>query len=225
MSGFLRPLAQYGTLVFDCDGVILDSNQIKTEAFREVALPYGSEAAAALVKYHVENGGISRFRKFQYFLDEILLEAATPERVTALATKYGDCVYKGLLSCSVTPGLKELRQQTQGMGWMIVSGGADDELRRVFDQRGLAPLFDKGIFGSPSTKDEIFGRLLSSQMLNLPALFVGDSRYDHEASRRAGLDFVFASRWTEFSGWPAYCNQHEICGISAVADLLCEPIV
>ena len=37
------------TWFFDCDGVILDSNAAKTEAFRMVATPYGGEAAEALV--------------------------------------------------------------------------------------------------------------------------------------------------------------------------------
>lgn len=48
------------TLVFDCDGVVLNSNRIKTEAFRVVAAPYGDAAAGALVQYHLAHGGISR---------------------------------------------------------------------------------------------------------------------------------------------------------------------
>lgn len=219
----MRRLSQYSTLVFDCDGVILDSNRIKTEAFREVALPYGEEVAEALVRYHVANGGVSRFRKFQYFLENLLAEEATSERVSTLAAQYGECVYQGLLACPVTPGLDALRQATAGIGWMIVSGGVEEELRRVFAARGLAPLFDKGIFGSPATKDEILAGLLASGGLRLPALFVGDSRYDHEASSRAGLDFVFASAWSEFSGWSAYCEAHRIRAVSAAVDLLSWP--
>ena len=64
MSG----LKKYQNLIFDCDGVILNSNKIKTNAFFAVALPYGQTAAQALVDYHLQNGGISRYRKFEYFL-------------------------------------------------------------------------------------------------------------------------------------------------------------
>ena len=63
---------RYSTLLFDCDGVILDSNRLKTSAFFTAALPYGMRAAEALVEYHRENGGISRYRKFTYFLQEIV---------------------------------------------------------------------------------------------------------------------------------------------------------
>ena len=34
-------LKKYKTLVFDCDGVILDSNRIKTEAFYRTTQKYG----------------------------------------------------------------------------------------------------------------------------------------------------------------------------------------
>ncbi len=62
----------YSTLVFDCDGVVLDSNRVKTEAFRIAAGLWGAEPASALVAYHVANGGISRYVKFAHFLDQIL---------------------------------------------------------------------------------------------------------------------------------------------------------
>ena len=37
----LNSISDYKALVFDCDGVVLDSNRIKTEAFRIAALPWG----------------------------------------------------------------------------------------------------------------------------------------------------------------------------------------
>ncbi|MOA25602.1 hypothetical protein D3C78_1463390 [compost metagenome] len=81
-------------------------------------------------------------------------------------------------------------------------------------------MFDGGIFGSPASKDEI----LSSQLANgniLPrALFIGDSRYDHVASAGAGLDFLFVSQWTEFSGWQAYCQENALDCIQAIENLL-----
>mgnify|MGYP002280379498 CR=1 FL=1 len=55
----LPDLSGYNTLVFDCDGVILNSNSIKTEAFYQTALPHGEDAAQVLRDYHLCNGGIS----------------------------------------------------------------------------------------------------------------------------------------------------------------------
>ena len=65
-------LGKYKTFVFDCDGVVLNSNQIKTDAFYEAAKAYGSENAQALKDYHIQNGGVSRYEKFKYFILDIL---------------------------------------------------------------------------------------------------------------------------------------------------------
>ena len=67
-----HPVTDYSTLVFDCDGVVLDSNKVKTEAFYQATLPYGKSAAQAMVDYHVANGGVSRYKKFTYFLQQIV---------------------------------------------------------------------------------------------------------------------------------------------------------
>lgn len=37
--------------------------------------------------------------------------------------------------------------------------------------------------------------------LSVPALFLGDSKYDHQAASAAGLDFVFLSGWNEVANW------------------------
>jgi phosphoglycolate phosphatase-like HAD superfamily hydrolase len=212
-----RPV-RYSTLVFDCDGVLLHSNRLKTEAFHHVALRFGEEAAEALVDYHVANGGISRYRKFEYLLTHILGRSTQAGEVDALSKAYGECVLDGLLACPVADGLQALREQTPTMGWMIVSGGNQDELRQVFKQRGLDQLFDLGIFGSPAAKDEILLQQFSDTQRR-PALFIGDSRYDHRAASAAGLDFIFVHGWSEFAAWQEYCDTHRIAAIEKVAEL------
>lgn len=137
----------------------------------------------------------------------------------ALLVRYAAAVREGLRTCAVTPGLSDLRALTPGARWLIVSGGDQAELRAVFAARGLATLFDGGIFGSPDTKDTILAREQARGGIAAPALFLGDSRYDHEAASAAGLDFVFVSGWSEFSGWEAYCDACGIAHLARVADL------
>lgn len=216
-------VGDYATLVFDCDGVVLDSNRLKTEAFRAAALPWGAAAAQALVVHHTAHGGVSRFAKFRHFLDHILpahAPGAVPGRdgpdLEALLDAYAQAVRDGLMTCAVAEGLERLRAATPDARWMIVSGGAETELRAVFAARGLDGYFDGGIFGSPDSKDEILARELASGNIRQPALFLGDSRYDHQAARAAGLDFVFVSGWTELRDWPAFVAEH---GLGSVPDI------
>ena len=62
-------LSKYKTWFFDCDGVLLDSNQLKSDAYYQVGLPYGKENAQALVEYNKRLGGVTRFEKFKYFFE------------------------------------------------------------------------------------------------------------------------------------------------------------
>ncbi|MFP3355153.1 HAD family hydrolase, partial [Pseudoalteromonas sp. SIMBA_153] len=79
------------------------------------------------------------------------------------------------------------------------------ELREVFAARGIASLFNGGIFGSPDTKDEILLREITEQNIQMPSLFLGDSKYDYQAASKAKLDFVFISGWTEVFDWEYWC--------------------
>jgi len=216
-----HPVTDYITLVFDCDGVVLDSNKVKTEAFYQATLPYGEAAAQAMVDYHVANGGVSRYKKFAHFLDQIApnyTEQHGPN-LEALLQAYAGYVREGLLSCEVAPGLEALRNQTPNARWLIVSGGDQAELRDVFAQRGIAEWFDGGIFGSPDNKDEILARELASGKIQQPALFLGDSKYDYQAASAAGLDFVFLSGWSEVERWEEWVNQQKIKSVASLSEL------
>lgn len=206
----------YSTYVFDCDGVVLDSNNLKTLSFREAALPYGQAVADALVDYHVRHRGVTRFEKFHYLLEELVPHGAEGPDYDQLLERYADAVWNQLLACDVEPGLADLRKRTAGARWLIVSGGAQTELRRLFPLRGIADYFDGGIFGSPQDKDEILAREIANGNISGPTLFIGDSPYDYQAATAAGLDFTFATWWTGETDWPAFVARH---GISTVSDL------
>jgi len=195
-------LTQYKTLVFDCDGVILDSNQLKTQAYFDTAIAFGAneQQAKALMDYHIRLGGISRYPKYQYFLTDILGRPSTETDIQFLLDRFASEIHHGLLRCKVADGLHELRQ--------------------LFKTRQLDSLFDAGIFGSPDNKDQVLAREISNGNIQKPGLFLGDSKYDHEAALAAGLDFVFISELTEFDGWQDYCEAHDIQVVDRLSALL-----
>ena len=218
----MRPLSEYKTLVFDCDGVVLNSNQLKIQAYFDVAIKFGADEnqAKALVRHHVMLGGISRYPKFEYFLREIMHQHLTEQAMHVLLTSFTEEVKRLLMNCEISPDLAALREASPDAKWMIISGGDQSELREIFKQRGLDGLFEAGIFGSPDNKDLILDREVSLGHIVKPALFVGDSRYDHQASTNAGLDFVFLSAWTDVEDWQAYCADHQVVVFNHLGDLI-----
>jgi len=198
--------------VFDCDGVVLDSNVVKTEAYFRTAKNLGATdaQAQALVDYHVKLGGISRYHKFDYYLREIVLQPVTDEAIQALLDEFARELEVGLMQCEVAEGLSDLRRATPQANWMILSGGDQQEIRTLFAKRNLSHLFDGGLFGSPDNKDIVLAREKANGNLQFPALFIGDSKYDYEAATRADLDFIFLSDWTEVADWEDFCKVNSI---------------
>ena len=203
-------LSDYSTIAFDCDGVILNSNEVKTNAFYYAALPYGEKNAEALKKYHTQNGGVSRFKKFQWFVDNFVEKTLRDDVYEQLLTRYADIVEEGLLNFEFNKDLFELKKKTPNTNWLIVSGGSQSELRALFEKRDLSNLFEGGIYGSPDSKEVIFERELARENITLPALFIGDSKYDYFSSNKYGLDFIFLSQWTEVNDWKSFCEDNNI---------------
>lgn len=216
-------LATYKTFLFDCDGVILNSNIIKSNAFYQTALPFGEDAAKKFLQYHVQNGGISRYEKFEYFHDVIvpkynknIVKITTSELLDAYATQ----VKKELMCCEIASGLAQLRAIVPDAKWCIVSGGDQEELRAVLNTRKIGSMFNGGIFGSPDNKFEILERELKNSNIKSPALFLGDSKLDHQAAATFEIDFVFLSKWTEFHNWKTYCHENNLKTVSSIHCLL-----
>ncbi len=206
-------LSKYKTFVFDCDGVILDSNKVKSEAFYNVVEPYSSKAATEFLDYHISKGGVSRYKKFAYFQETIAprhgIVSVLPPLETLLED-YASQVQEALMSCDINEGLTALRDKVPDARWCVVSGGDQAELRHIFSMRGIADLFDGGIFGSPDDKHTILAREIERGTITRPAVFFGDSRLDCEAAKAVNIDVIFLSRWSEFKGWQDYCTENDI---------------
>ena len=214
-------IKQYKTIVFDCDGVVLDSNIVKTEAYFRTAKNLGATnaQAQALVDYHIKLGGISRYHKFDWYLREVLHKPVTDSAVKALLDGFSKELEAGLMQCDLAKGLFDLREKTDS-NWMILSGGDQQEIHDLFAKRKIAHMFDGGLFGSPDNKDEVLAREKANGNLQYPALFLGDSKYDFEAATRAGLDFIFMSDWTEVPDWQAFCAGNNIVAVPNISQLL-----
>ena len=188
---------RFNSIVFDCDGTILESKDIKSSAFKNAALYLGEEKADELLRYHKKHGGISRYSKFEHFCHQILGLKDYQETLTTLLNNYANLVDSGLRNCRINPALARMYEDKGDCVWYVASGGDQKELRRVLHQKGISGYFDGGIFGSPETKMRIVEDIMCSEKFRSPALMIGDSAYDYEVADTAGLDFLFVEEWSD----------------------------
>ena len=215
-------LTKYNTIIFDCDGVLLNSNFKKSEAYRYAAIDFGAteEQAEELVQYHIKNSGISRYVKFDYFLTNILEQSFNEENFNFLVKSLNHHVIEILIDCDVAAGLDELRKQTIDQHWMVMSGGDQDEVRTILASKHLDHLFDYGIYGSPDSKHDIVKHHLENKHDFMPAIFFGDAEYDIKTAKTFNLDFIFISGWTDFSDWEETVKRENIKSVEYLKDLI-----
>jgi len=59
-------------IAFDFDGVLVESVDVKNRAYARLFEKEGAELVRSILTYHLKNGGVSRFVKFQTIYREIL---------------------------------------------------------------------------------------------------------------------------------------------------------
>jgi phosphoglycolate phosphatase-like HAD superfamily hydrolase len=175
-----------GAAVFDFDGVVLESADIKTTAFRR--LFDNNEQAVA---HHLAHAGISRYEKFRHITTEILGQSYDENDERRLGERFSELVLDEVLSCPFVPGARELLERRAGeLPLFVASGTPEPELRHIVSSRGLAPVF-AGVYGTPPTKGEILGRILRERNLESDqVVMVGDASTDLIGAREADVRFV-----------------------------------
>lgn len=178
-------------VIFDFDGVILESAVIKTKAFEAVVDGYPKAQADEFVAYHMSHMGISRHVKFRYFIEEILHEEYTDEAEKKLAELFEHIVFEQVMKCPFVPGAEEfLKRNYQKYDFYIASGTPDEEMHRIVAGRGLKKYF-KGIYGTPLKKTEIITCIIEKNEYSKDEVyFVGDANTDLNAANETGLHFI-----------------------------------
>ncbi|MDB5372356.1 MAG: family hydrolase [Belnapia sp.] len=194
----VRPQA----VVFDCDGVLLASNRLKTAIFQDVLRDTGFAATdiSRFASFQQANFGMSRYRLFDALLAWTDLEQRPDTSRDALCAAYGQALYGRYVRCRSTPGMLGVVRglHATGMPLFVVSGSDGAELRSVFAERGLAQWF-VGIHGSPATKTENLGLVAEALGLVTPmhrVVFVGDAEADWKAAAGTGCRFVYADHFS-----------------------------
>jgi len=178
-------------IIFDFDGVILDSVDIKTKAFARLFEEHGLEVVEQVVAYHLAQCGISRFRKFAHIYENILHRPMPDGESERLGEKFSALVFDEVVKAAWIPGAVEfLREHHTRYQCFVASGTPEDELVRIVRLRELEKYF-AGVFGTPATKEEITRRIFAEHGLeSSEVLFVGDALTDFNAAKACDVSFV-----------------------------------
>ncbi len=181
---------QYTTILFDLDGTLLDSVPLILRCFCEthekLGLPYDEHAIRCEIGRPLTIQSVM-------FADE-----RSPEFLDHYTRIYR--AYQQEAGARLFPGtiemLEELRRREYRLG--LVTSKSTRGVEIVLEQTGLSGLFDHLVTANDCTDhkphpEPILKALGAFQVPPEQALYVGDSSFDIDASRAAGVDVVVMS--------------------------------
>ncbi|MDR2551063.1 MAG: HAD hydrolase-like protein [Desulfobulbus sp.] len=184
--------SSWQAVFFDFDGVIADSTQVKIRAFATLFAAYGVAVQEAVVRYHLDNGGMPRQEKLRYCFTALAGQTPTEAALDQAGRTFSDLVLEEVVAAPLLAGalatLKRLKQA--GIPTFVVSGTPGDEMRLIAVRKGLASLFTE-VHGSPQAKPAIIADIVARHDLTPDrCLFVGDAMADYRAAEAHALHFL-----------------------------------
>ena len=188
--GKLININNYSNIIFDCDGVILDSNKIKEANIEKAANKYmPKDRLIPFLQYFNSNTGIPRELKICEFLKE-------KKSIKYILDDYHNLNLLSLKKSMVVPGfipfIKNVHKTHKNK--FVISGGDQSELLEILLFKNLTKYFDK-ILGGPKSKEEN----VESLQLAGNTIYFGDSEIDYQMCKQYNFDFVFVSGYSNYN--------------------------
>jgi len=179
-------------ILFDFDGVIVDSMTVRDYGFRTILGKYNPSLIDDFIRYHRHNGGLSRYVKIRYFFEVMLGESISEGQVYELALQFSKIMQEHLISPQIIipETVDFIKKIYKKIPLHIVSGSDGAELNFLCLKLGLDSYFVT-IEGSPTAKNDLVTQIMMKYRYDpKETLLIGDSINDQEAARLSGLYFV-----------------------------------
>jgi len=177
-------------IFFDFDGVLAESVNIKTEAFKQMYLYKGEDFANKVKQYHLENGGVSRFEKFKVFNGDWLGEEINQHKIDELAQIFSDLVIDGVVNSPEVKGALDFLNSSEAYKKYIITGTPTVEIKPILKRREMDHFFVKA-YGSPEKKGHWVKHILHKEKIESnQCVFIGDALADYDAAIENNLTFI-----------------------------------
>jgi HAD superfamily hydrolase (TIGR01549 family) len=178
-------------IVLDFDGVVVESNNIKHQAFSELFKEY-PEHYEQMMRYHRAHDHTSRHDKFKYIVENVLKQEYTQQHADRMATRFAELTRDKIIRCPFVDGADDFIQHffSDKYPLYIASATPLDELKVILKTRGLLRYF-KGVYGAPLSKKQMLSNVIRKEkILPKEVLFIGDSFDDYKVAKDAGVSFI-----------------------------------
>ena len=173
-------------IIFDFDGVILNSHKAKTDGFYEVFKKYGKEIAKKSKKFHLKNIGKSRYYKFIYIYKNYLRKKINTKIIKDLDKEFDDFVLDKIDVLKISTALKNFLRLKKKYNFYVSTSTPTKKIKRILKKKKIFNCFDN-IYGSPRKKVQHIKQIKRNKKITI---FIGDSIEDFYAAKSTNINFL-----------------------------------
>ena len=179
-------------IVFDFDGTLVDSNEIKNQAFFDVTsdIPNANKILRSILK--IQDFG-DRYKIFDHLCEELKsYNEYLKFDSSFLVTEYTNLCERKILKAPYIFGAKHALNKLYNLNFklFISSATPQKELIKIVKQKNMYNYFEK-VFGSPHSKFQHIDKIILDFNCNASEiLYIGDSEVDRVASLSSNCHFI-----------------------------------
>ena len=209
------------TIIFDFDGVILDSNHLKEKAFADIFNKYGVSIKNKVVKYHRNNLGLSRYNKFKFIHKNYLKKKIDNKILTNLSFQFSNIIFNKIIKVDFIPGTyKFISKNLNKYDLHISSATPLKELIKICRKKKIYSYF-KSINGYPQTKKEHIKFIIEKNNLNKKEIvYIGDSINDLKAAKSFNINFILLGKKKNINGYKKIYYLENLINLSNLIEMI-----
>tara|TARA_B100000315_G_scaffold232769_1_gene245287 strand:- start:529 stop:1125 length:597 start_codon:yes stop_codon:yes gene_type:complete len=179
-------------IVFDFDGTLIDSNQLKYEAFFKLFPSDGlhKKIVTEVLSEILEESRYVILREIIKRLNAEMNEYELDNRVQELATEYNDLVVDGAKRCREKTGAKEVLESLSKKYKLYLNSLTPEvSLKDIVKHKKWGNYFC-GIFGYPNDKVSVLLEIIRKETIEPDELLVvGDGKSDRDSANNVKCNF------------------------------------
>ena len=182
---------KYKAIIFDFDGVLVDSVHIKALAFAKLYESHGDDVVNKVVQFHEKNGGVTRDQKFKHYHKNYLGKTLSDGELDELCQHFSCIVEDEVTKAPWINGAKSfLEKNYKKFKLFIASATPQDELIRIVKNRSMNSFFHN-IYCAPKSKIQNIAKIISENNYDrTEIIMIGDAVSDYQGAIANGIDFI-----------------------------------